>query len=175
MSGPTLLNCDSATPPSPAMPDPSPKASASVRPVGTPMHEAMRRFWVTARTCRPRRVRTSRNATTASTAIEKPTIAMRFQGSTSVEVISSPPDIHDGLDNSTFWAPNSVRAACDSSSDTPKVASSVSSARPYRNRITVRSITSPTSPALMKATGIAATTYQSTHCGNQARKKPWVK
>ncbi len=52
-SGPTLPSCESATPPSPATPEPSPNVQASMRAVGMPQHAAMPRFCVTARTWRP--------------------------------------------------------------------------------------------------------------------------
>ena len=51
--GLTLSIWLSATPAMPAMPEPSPKVSASTRPVRMPMAAAMRRFCVTARICRP--------------------------------------------------------------------------------------------------------------------------
>ncbi|MNN84233.1 hypothetical protein D3C81_2013690 [compost metagenome] len=67
-----------ATPPSPAMPDPRPKASMSTRPVGTPQQAAMLRFWVTARTFRPRRVRLSSSQVSNTTNRAKPMITMRL-------------------------------------------------------------------------------------------------
>ena len=41
----------------PAMPEPRPKVSASTQGVRMPMAEAMARFWVTARICRPKVVK----------------------------------------------------------------------------------------------------------------------
>ena len=38
------------------MPEPSPKVSASMRPVRMPIEAAIARFWVTARISRPSRV-----------------------------------------------------------------------------------------------------------------------
>ncbi|MNV68192.1 hypothetical protein D3C71_1610240 [compost metagenome] len=51
----------------------------------------------------------------------------------------------------------------------PQVASSVSKGRPYNQRITVRSSAMPTSAVTTNASGSAATTYQSSQPGNQAR------
>ena len=55
----TLSICDSATPAMPAMPEPSPKVSASMRAVRMPIAAAIARFCVTARISRPSRVKRS--------------------------------------------------------------------------------------------------------------------
>src|SRR3954464_9585267 len=49
-SGPTLPICESAQPPSPAIPAPSENASRSIQGVATPRPEAIPRFCITART-----------------------------------------------------------------------------------------------------------------------------
>ncbi len=49
------------------MPAPNANASMSIRAVSTPTHAAMRRFCVTPRTNRPKRVRAIRNATAPRT------------------------------------------------------------------------------------------------------------
>ena len=55
----------------PAMPDPSPKVSASMRAVRMPMAAAMARFCVTARISRPSRVRRSMPSKATKTASVK--------------------------------------------------------------------------------------------------------
>ncbi|MPN15077.1 hypothetical protein SDC9_162406 [bioreactor metagenome] len=165
MSGPTLEICNRATPPSPAMPAPSAKAMVSMREVGTPTQPAIARFWVTARTNMPSRVLFISTQTRNSTNSAKPMMITRFHGRIRLGRSSTPPDIQLGLATSTFCAPNSTRAAWIRISDRPQVASRVSSVRPYSQRITVRSISTPTAAAAKKATGIAAGRYQSTCSG----------
>ena len=58
----------------------------------------------------------------------------------------SVPLIHDGVATDRFSAENIDRTSCCSTRLMPKVASSVSSGRPYRKRIIVRSISTPASP-----------------------------
>ncbi|MNL61946.1 hypothetical protein D3C87_1859250 [compost metagenome] len=77
-----MPNCDKATPPNPAMPDPNPNASISTRPVGTPQHAAMARFCVTARTFMPSRVLFSNSQVRIRTSATNTMTAMRFHGST---------------------------------------------------------------------------------------------
>ena len=113
----------------------------------------------------PSRVRFISTHTRNSTNIAKPTMMMRFQGSSRLGITSMPPDIQPGLATSTFCAPKATRAAWISTSEMPQVASRVSSVRPYSQRITVRSITTPTAAAVKKATGIAAGRYQSMRPG----------
>ncbi len=60
------------------MPEPNPKASMSMRPVGTPQQAAMLRFWVTARTFKPRRVLFSNSQVSSTTNSAKPMITMRL-------------------------------------------------------------------------------------------------
>ena len=80
------------------------------------------------------------------------------------------PLIQLGFSTPTFCAPNKVRTVCISTNEMPQVASSVSSGRPYKNRITLRSMSAPTSAALPKATGSAASKYQSNQPGNAVLK-----
>ena len=61
----------------PAIPEPSPKARASMRPVEMPMAEAMRRFWVTARMRSPKGVARSTSCKATKTRIVNTTIHMR--------------------------------------------------------------------------------------------------
>jgi hypothetical protein len=64
-----------------------------------------------------------------------------------------------------------MRAVWISTSDRPQVASRVSSVRPYSQRITVRSISTPTAAAVKKATGMAAGRYQSSMSGKWVRNR----
>ena len=139
------------------MPEPSPNAYMSTRFVGTPSALAIGRFWVTPRTKSPRRVRVSSSEIRTTTAAAKKMIAMRFHGSTRLGMSSIPPDIQFGFSTCTFCAPNSVRIDWIRMRLIPQVASSVSSGRPYRKRITLRSIAMPTTADAAKATGMAAT------------------
>ena len=107
----------------------------------------MLRFCVTARTNRPSRVRVSSSHDAAARSAAKAMITMRLHGSTTLVMISMPPDIHDGFSTCTFCAPKIVRTAWIRMRLMPQVASSVSSGRPYRKRMTVRSSTMPTSAA----------------------------
>ena len=102
----------------------------STRPVGTPVQLAMARFWVTARTNKPRRVRVSNSQISTRTKAANPMMTTRLQGSTTPVIASIPPDIHDGFSTSTFWAPKIVRTVCIRIRLMPQVASSVSSGRP---------------------------------------------
>ena len=115
----------------------------------------MGRFCVTPRTNRPRRVLLIRKATPPSTASAKATMITRFQGSCRLSSSRTPPLIHAGFSTPTFCAPNTVRTSCISTRLLPQVASRVSSGRPYRKRITPRSMAMPTSPATRKASGTA--------------------
>ena len=81
---------------------------------------------------------------------------MRFHGNTRLVMSSTPPDIQFGFSTCTFCAPNSVRIDWIRMRLMPHVASSVSSGRPYRNRITVRSISMPVAADAMNAAGSAA-------------------
>ena len=113
----------------PAMPEPSPKASMSMRPVEMPIAAAMRRFCVTARMRRPNDVARSTNCSATKTTIASTMIHSRLV------VISRPPswnapDMKAGALTWRLLAPNRVRTACCRISETPQVASSVSSGRP---------------------------------------------
>ncbi len=137
------------------MPEPSPKASMSMRPVGTPQQAAMLRFCVTARTFRPRRVLFSKSQVRSTTNSAKPMITMRLYGSTRFGSTCRPPESQAGLATSTFCAPNSTRTSWIRIRLMPQVASRVSSGRPYRWRITVRSSAMPIAAVTKKATGNA--------------------
>ena len=69
--------CDSATPATPATPEPSPKVSASTQVVRMPMELAIRRFWVTARICNPNAVRFRTTSSRTNTAIANTMIQTR--------------------------------------------------------------------------------------------------
>ena len=129
--------------------------------VGTPTQPAMARFWVTARTNMPSRVLFISTQTRSRTNSAKPTMMMRFHGRIRFGSSAMPPDIQLGLATSTFCAPKTHARPWIRTSEMPQVASRVSSVRPYSQRITVRSITTPTSAAAKKATGMAAGRYQS--------------
>ena len=93
------------------------------------MAEAMRRFCVTARMRRPKGVARSTSCRAAKTASVNTTIHMR------PEVISRPPMWNDpamkaGAETGRLSGPKAVRTACCRISDTPQVASRVSSGRP---------------------------------------------
>ena len=88
-------------------------------------------------------------------------MTIRFHGSTRFEKRWMPPDIQTGFSTCTFCAPNSVRIAWIRMRLMPQVASSVSSGRPYRKRMTLRSSAMPTSAETANATGTAAARYQS--------------
>ncbi|MNP08004.1 hypothetical protein D3C76_1000570 [compost metagenome] len=75
-----MPSCDSATPPNPAIPEPRPNASMSIRPVGTPQQAAMLRFCVTARTFSPSRVLLRISQVKNSTSSTKPSTTIRFHG-----------------------------------------------------------------------------------------------
>ncbi|MNT68308.1 hypothetical protein D3C72_2065310 [compost metagenome] len=102
---------------------------------------------------------------TATTASANRMMTMRLYGITRPGIHSMPPLIHAGLATSTFCAPNSVRTACISSRLMPKVASSVSSGRPYRWRSTSRSSTKPTAAAARNDAGSAAGRYHANASG----------
>ena len=75
-------------------------------------------------------------------------------------VITRPPTgnaplIQAGVPTLRLSAPKIDRTACCSTSDRPQVASNVSSGRPYRNRISSRSIATPTAPDTRNAHGTA--------------------
>ena len=132
-----------------------------MRAVLTPMHAAMGRFCVTPRTKRPNRVLLISQAMPSSTATAKPMMTSRLYGSDRLFSTCTPPLIHTGFSTPTFWAPKMLRTSCCSIKLMPQVASKVSSGPPYRKRITLRSITAPVSAASKKATGTAASKYQS--------------
>ena len=101
-------------------------------------------------------MRVSSSQISTTTAAAKPMMTMRLHGSTTFVKSSMPPDIHAGFSTCTFCAPKIVRTAWIRMRLMPHVASSVSSGRPYRKRITVRSSTMPTSADAANATGSAA-------------------
>ena len=79
-------------------------------------------------------------------------MTMRLYGSTRLGS-AMPPDIHDGFETSTFCAPKIWRTNWIRNRLMPQVASSVSSGRPYNQRITLRSSAMPTRPETTNATG----------------------
>ncbi len=81
------------------------------------------------------------------------------------------PLIQLGFSTPTFCAPNRLRTNCISTRLMPQVASRVSSGRPYKKRITLRSMAAPTRAEVRKATGMAASKYQSNRPGRLLRKK----
>ena len=85
-------------------------------------------------------------------------IAIRLYGSVRLLSTATPPDSQAGFSTGTFCAPKIERTACISTRLMPQVASSVSSGRPYSQRITPRSSTAPTAAAARKLTGIATST-----------------
>ena len=102
----------------------------SIFGVRTPSALAIARFCVTARTKRPSRVRVSSTHTSSSTPPANATMTIRLHGSTTLVMISTPPDIHAGFSTCTFCAPKIVRTAWIRMRLRPHVASSVSSGRP---------------------------------------------
>ena len=135
------------------------------------MAEAMRRFCVTARMRSPKGVARSTAWSAAKTARVNTTIHRRPL------VISSPPRWNEpvmkaGAETGRLSGPKAVRTACCSTSDTPQVASRVSSGRPYRNRITVRSMATPIAPATRNAAGTARGSDSSDRPGAWAARAP---
>ena len=104
----------------------------------------------------PSRVLFSNSQVNASTSSTNAITAMRFHGNTRFGNSCTPPDSHAGLATSTFCAPNSTRTSWISTRLMPQVASRVSSGRPYRWRITVRSSVMPIPAVMANATGSAA-------------------
>ena len=101
----------------------------SIRPVEMPMAEAMRRFWVTARILSPNEVARSTNCNATKTRIASAMIQSR------PDVIERPPtstapDMKSGAVTCLLLAPKIERTACCNISETPHVASRVSSGRP---------------------------------------------
>ena len=93
-----------------------------------PIDAAMRRFCVTARICRPNGVARSTSCSPTKTSAESTMIQSRLV------VIDRPPssnapDMNGGLLTWRLLAPNRLRTNCCRMSDTPQVASSVSSGR----------------------------------------------
>ncbi|SAJ33765.1 Uncharacterised protein [Enterobacter cloacae] len=82
---------------------------------------------------------------------------MRFHGSVRLAKTCTPPDSQAGFATSRFWAPKVMRTSWISIRLIPQVASRVSSGRPYRWRITVRSSTIPIPAVRQNATGSATT------------------
>ncbi len=100
-----------------------------MRPAEIPIAEAMRRFCVTARIRRPKGVARRTSCSAMKTMTVNKMIHMR------PAVISRPPsakdpDMKGGAATGRLSAPNTVRTSCWSTSETPQVASSVSSGRP---------------------------------------------
>ncbi|MOA37359.1 hypothetical protein D3C78_1589440 [compost metagenome] len=100
-------------------------------------------------------MRLSSSQVSSTTARAKPMITRRLYGNTRFGSSWTPPDSHAGLLTSTFCAPNSRRMAWIRIRLMPQVASRVSSGRPYRWRITVRSNAMPTPALMANATGKA--------------------
>ena len=100
-----------------------------MRPVEMPIAAAIRRFCVTARIRRPNDVARRAICRATKTAIASAMIQRRLV------VICRPaqsnaPDMKAGCQTWRLLAPNRLRTACCRISDTPQVASSVSSGRP---------------------------------------------
>ena len=100
-----------------------------MRPVEMPIAAAMRRFCVTARMRRPNDVARSSNCSAAKT-----TMASTMIHSRPVVICRPPtliePDMKAGALTWRLLAPKIVRTACCRISETPQVASRVSSGRP---------------------------------------------
>jgi hypothetical protein len=91
----------------------------------------MRRFWVTARICRPKRVRFRPRAAGGEDhqrEDDDPQPVVGDRHLADLEGTGHPA----GLPTSRLVGPKMVRTACCRISDTPQVASRVSSGRPYR-------------------------------------------
>ena len=112
------------------MPEPKPNAIMSILGVRTPSALAIARFCVTARTKRPSRVRVSSTHTSNKTPPANAMMTMRLKGSTTLVMISMPPDMNAGFSTCTFCAPKIVRTAWIRMRLKPQVARSVSSGRP---------------------------------------------
>ncbi len=114
-------------------------------------------FWVTARTSRPNRVRfmMNRNSPRNSSASTKIATRIALMPMTSFTVID--PSSQAGAVSGRAWVPKMFLASCCNAMDTPKVASSVSSGRLARCRITRRYRTTPASAVTAKARGSATT------------------
>jgi hypothetical protein len=104
---------------------------------------------------RPASVRNSRKYIALTETVASPMMKIRLYGSCKPTITGIPPESHLGDVTSTFAAPNQSRRPCWIIRLTPHVRSSVSSGRPYRNRITPRSSTKPAAPATRNDTGKA--------------------
>ena len=120
------------------MPDPSPKVSMAMRSGLIPMLAAMPGFWVTARTSSPSRVRfmIHRNRQRNSSARTK--IATRMVEIETISPKPTEPSSQAGAVRGRACVPKMFLAICCSAIEIPKVASSVSSGRLTRWRITSR-------------------------------------
>ena len=114
----------------PAMPEPRPKVMASTQLVRMPMAAAMRRFWVTARISRPKRVRRMTASRAANTTRQKMMITSRLSVMVKPPPSSTEPLIQEGVETSRLLGPKILRTSCCRISEMPQVASRVSSGRP---------------------------------------------
>ncbi len=141
----------SATPATPAKPEPMKNVVTSVRRDEIPLVSARSRFCTTARMRRPIEVFASAKDSTATATIASTRMKMRVFGTTAPR-ISTPPVSHVGATTLTAGAPKMSRASCWSTSPTPKVTSRVSSGRWYIRRIKVASSSTPIRPPTTKPT-----------------------
>ena len=95
-----------------------------------PTQAAMPRFCVTARTCRPKRVRCRMNQTPADDQDDEADDGDAAPGQHQPVRDSTPPDSQSGFATATFCAPKIERTVWIRPRLMPQVASSVSSGRP---------------------------------------------
>ena len=100
-----------------------------MRLVRMPMEAAIARFCVTARISSPKRVKRNRASKPMKMSKVKTMIHSRLYV-TVIRPRSNDPLIHEGLPTSLLVGPKTVRTPCCRISDSPQVASSVSSGRP---------------------------------------------
>ena len=146
-----------ATPAMPAMPDPRPKVIMAMRSGLMPMLAAMPGFWVTARTSSPKRVRFMMNRNSARNSSASTKIATRIELMPITSLMVIDPSSQAGAVRGRACVPKMFLASCCGAMDTPNVASSVSSGRCARCRITSRYSTTPASAVTAKASGSATT------------------
>ena len=155
MFGPTLLNWVNATPATPAIPAPRPKVMASIDPERAPSALAISRFCETALSFRPKNVYLSTHISTRNINRQKIKITTRLIASDNAGSNCHKPVNQEGLLTGTFCGEIKVRTVCCRIRLMPKVASSVSSGRPYRCRMTRNSINTPAQKATANAAGSA--------------------
>ena len=99
--GPTEPSRETATPATPAKPEPMPKVSTSTVSVGMPRQSLIERFWVTARMRMPHTL-LLRNHVTPTTATMVITMITRRGTGKVISMNSIPPRIHLGAVTSTL-------------------------------------------------------------------------